>query len=546
VSITVFGRFAISTRHDITWANVKITRAGLAAIDPEKLRAYVGESEWFYAAAGVEHHRLLAYLSTQFEDRTFIDIGTHLGDSAHALAYNANNLVLSFDIVDKVPAHRRRRENIVYHQVDLFDVVTREAWKPQILGSAILFIDVDPHEGSREYALVDWLLCNAYRGIIVLDDIWYFKSMRDRLWYRIDDRHKIDVTHVGHWSGTGVVSLGEELSCEGSHRAVDTANWTLVTGYFDLTTRPDATAALRSRSPSYYLDDHSASVLGLEQNLVVFCEPKNEAKIWTLRPARLHDRTRVVVQQFEDFPLTQYADRILANRGGGPCPSDPRNTASYYLFCVARFAMLRRAIADRSFGSSHYAWINVCIERMGYQNLAYLQEALAQQRDKFSTCYIDYVDEKTTRNLIDNFGPSCRGRCTMCSGFFTGDAFHMQAVCDRVEKKFVECLEAGYGHADEQLINLVYFDAPDLFDWYLGDYQEMITNYARVRTRPERPLHQVIKNSYAARDWRVCARACGLLWDSHHSGACRLADGDLLALAKIRAVATDHLRVEAR
>ena len=521
---------------------MEITRAGLRSVNLDKMRPHVGASEWFYGEPGTEHYRLLAHLSTTFEGRAIFDVGTHFGDSALALSYNEANRVLSFDVVDKVPVHRRGRSNVEYHLADLFDPTTREEWRQQILDSALIFVDVDPHAGTQEHELVEWLRRHEYGGLVVLDDVWHFKPMRDRLWYRIEDRHKLDVTHVGHWSGTGIVSFGEEVSCEGAHRATDTTNWTLVTGYFDLTARADSTAALRSRPPSYYLDDHSASVMALEQNLVVFCEPKNEAKIWELRPQRLHARTRVIAQQFDDFPLTRYGDRILANRGGGPCPTDPRNTAGYYLFCVARCAMVKRAIEDNHFASSHFAWVNVCIERMGAQNLAHLTEALAQHRDKFSTCYIDYVDEKTTRSLADNFGPRCRGRCTMCSGFYTGDAAHMTAVCDRVEKKFVECLDQGYGHADEQLINLVYFDAPDLFDWYLGDYQEMITNYARVYARPERPLHQVIQSSYAAKDWRVCARACGILWNSHWTGACRLADADLVALAKMRAVATDQLR----
>lgn len=522
---------------------VKITRAGLRSIDLEKMRPFVGNSEWFYAEAGVEHHRLLAHLSTQLEGRTIFDVGTHFGDSAHALSYNESNRVLSFDVESRVPAYRRRRQNVAYHLADLFDPMVREGWKQEILGSALVFLDVDPHDGAREHELVCWLRAHAYQGVIVLDDIWHFKAMRDRLWYRIEDQHKLDVTHVGHWSGTGIVAFGEEVTCEGAYRATDATNWTLVTGYFDLTAQPDASAEIKARPASHYLDDHGSSTLSLEQNLVVFCEPKNEDKIWEMRPDRLHARTRVVAQAFEDFPLARHRDRIIANRGGGPCPSDSRNTASYYLFCMARYAMLKRVIEENIFGSTHFAWINVCIERMGPANLSRLQEALGQQRDKFSTCYIDYVDKKTTRNLADYFGPRCAGRCSMCSGFFTGDGAHMRAVCDRVEKKFGECLEQGYGHADEQIINLVYFDAPDLFDWYLGDYQEMIANYARVYQRPERPLRQLIRNSYAAKDWDVCSRACDILWDAHQSGACRLTDDDLYALTKMRAVAAEQLKV---
>jgi hypothetical protein len=521
---------------------VKITRAGLASIHLETLRPYVGHSEWFYAEPGREHHRLLAYLSTLFDGETIFDVGTHFGDSAHALSYNDRNQVLSFDVVDKVSSTRKKRENIKYHLIDLFDLKTRAEWKERLLDSALIFIDIDPHEGTREEDLVRWLHDNGYKGVIVLDDIWHFKAMRDRLWYQIPDRHKLDVTHVGHFSGTGLVSFAQTLECEGSYRAADTDNWTLVTGYFDLTKMPDASAEIRARPATHYLDEHGISTLSLEQNLVVFCEPENEQKIWRLRPERLRERTKVITQSFEEFPLTKYRDRIIANRGGGPCPSDSRNTASYYLFCMARNAMLKEVIRENPFDSTHFAWINVCIERMGPQNLSHLQEALSQQRDKFSTCFIDYVRKETVQNLADNFGPRCVGRCAMCSGFYTGDHDHMWAVCDRMEKKFVECVEQGYGHADEQIINLVYFDAPELFDWYLGDYQEMITNYAHVYSRPERPLGQLIRNSYAAKDWAVCFRGCDILWDSHHRGSCQLSDVDLVALAKMRAVAFDQLR----
>lgn len=522
---------------------VRLTLAGFRSIDLEKLRPFVGNSEWFYAAPGTEHHRLLAYLSTMFEGKTIFDVGTHLGDSAHALSYNEANEVLSLDIVDKVPAHRKKRDNIHYHRADLFHPATREEWERQLLDSALVFVDVDPHDGARELEFVDWLRRRDYRGVIVLDDIWHFKSMRDRLWYQIEDKYKLDVTHIGHWSGTGLVSFVDQIECEGSYRAADTKNWTLVTGYFDLTKQPDASAEIRARPAAHYLDEHGVSTLSLEQNLLVYCEPDVEAKIWALRPKRLHDRTRVIAQSFDDFPLTKYRDRIIANRGGGPCPSDARNTASYYLFCMARYAMLKHAIASNPFSSSHFAWINVCIERMGHKNLVHLQEALAQQRVLFSTCYIDYVDEKTTRDLASNFGPSCRGRCSMCSGFFTGHGSSMWEVCSRIEKKFVDCVESGYGHADEQIINQVYFDAPELFDWYLGDYQEMITNYARVYDRPERPLRQVVEHSYAAKDWKVCCRACDILWESHHRGACQLSDAALVSLAKMRAIAIDQLQM---
>lgn len=523
---------------------IELTNQAIDSLNIEPLRAVVGANEEFYRPSGVEHYRLLAYLSTCFQGRKFFDIGTHYGDSALALSYNETNHVYSFDVTNKVSEVRRTRQNVSYHISDLFDPVLRDRWKLELLGSALILIDVDPHSGVRELELIKWLQQMNYQGIFVLDDIWYFTEMRNHLWYKLDTRHKMDVTQIGHWSGTGIVSFasGAPVTVEGS---VDLSNWTLVTGYFDLLGMPDATPEIRKRTASYYLE-HARSVLALDKNLVVFCDtPQRRDQILAMRPKELQDRTRVIVMSFEDFSLTKYRNKIIANRGRGSCARDPRNTASYYLFCMARYAMLKRAIADNPFGSTHFGWINICIERMGFKNLIHLDEALSQYRDRFSTCYIDYVPKRVVQNLAEYFGPhgckQCRNRCSMCSGFFTGNAKYMRAVCDQLEAQFVRCLNAGFGHADEQLYSLVYFEHPELFDWYIGDYSEMITNYAHVYDRADKPVVNLIRHSFEAQDWSVCTRACDILLKSHGAGKCALSGDHLSYLQSVRQTCKEQI-----
>lgn len=495
---------------------VRLTRANIERVNLESLRPFAGEIEEFFSPK--QHYRLLAYLSRSVSG-TIIDIGTHLGDSALALSVGGNP-VESFDIVDNVKG-RALPGNIHRHHVDLWSPEGRAAWRKTILESSLIFLDIDPHEGTREIEFVRWLQGEGYSGIIVLDDIWYFKPMRDLLWSQIEGRFKSDATALGHWSGTGIVSFDGRVEVEGE---TDTSNWTLVTGYFDLTRKIDANDEIRARPEGYYIDQHGDGTLGLDQNLMIFCDPGLEEKLWSKRPKHLHARTQIVPMLFEDFPLTRYTEKIIDNRGGKPCPVAPRATASYYLFCMARYAMLKLAIRDNHFKSTHFGWINVCIERYGFQNLVHLNEALGVQREKFSTCFIDYVPKSLTDNLDAYFGGrrECYGRCSMCSGFFTGGAKYMYEVCDRLEDEFLRCLEAGYGHADEQLYPLVYFARPDLFDWYPGDYAEMITNYAHVYDRVEQPIRNLIRNSLTAGDREVCARACDIVWRSLETGKCSL------------------------
>ncbi len=268
--------------------------------------------------------------------------------------------------------------------------------------------------------------------------------------------------------------------------------YTIVTAYYNLSKMKDATDTIRQRNRDYYFS-HVETTFLLEQNIVVFCEEDDYEILFNLRPKHLLDKTKFIIHSFEDFPLTKYRDTINANKIAHPYLFDGRCVGSYYLLCMARYAMLKIVMDENPFLSTHFCWINICMERMGENNIYYLDEALNVYRDKFSTCYIDYIPESRLKDIADYF---LWGRYSMCSGFFTGRKDYMTKVCNLLEQKFLYYLEKGYGHADEQLYSPVYFENPELFEFYLGDYQQMITNYIFVREDTWRPVKQVLKNCF--------------------------------------------------
>ena len=224
-----------------------------------------------------------------------------------------------------------------------------------------------------------------------------------------------------------------------------------------------------------------------------------------------------MVRDFEDFKLTKHRSKIADNRIKFPYHFDDRNTPSYYLFCMARYAMLQETIENSANlfpESSHFAWINVDIERMGYQNVAAIERFLrAEPRDRFSTIYIDYIPEQLTKpEMLPVYFQW--GRCSMCSGFFTGSGHHMAKVCALIEDKFLEFLALGYGHADEQLYSPVFFENRELFEFYYGDYQSMVTNYTGVRVSASSILNFLVANSFNNGDYKIARHACQALNDS--------------------------------
>ena len=96
----------------------------------------------------------------------------------------------------------------------------------------------------------------------------------------------------------------------------------------------------------------------------------------------------------------------------------------------------------------------------------------------------------------------------------------MFKACDLIENKFLEYLEKGYGHADEQLFSPVYFDNKDIFEHYYGDYQQMITNYVFIYEACEPPVKNFVRSSYRHGDRAKCKEACAFIWRSLEAGTC--------------------------
>jgi mannosyltransferase OCH1-like enzyme len=176
---------------------------------------------------GNEHYKLLCCLSTQITNSNIFDIGAHNGNSAVSIGYSSiynNNKIYSFDIKNLIdPACKQffTDHSVYYYLEDIFDVNIREKYSKLLLESSFIMIDIDPHNGILEYQMYEWLKDNNYNGLILYDDIFlekgriangYEKTTHNMIdfWNKIPDKYKLNLTNVGHWSGTGLVCFNTE------------------------------------------------------------------------------------------------------------------------------------------------------------------------------------------------------------------------------------------------------------------------------------------------------------------------------------------------
>ena len=186
----------------LTKKKIEINKEDVKALDVSHLRDLsLNSNDWL--PAGQSEYRFYAYMSTWFNNTTILDIGTRTGGSALALSYNPTNKVRSYDLVEQGASQGIKKDNIKWNIGDFMEDGDID-WD----NVSIVMIDVDPHDGSQERVIMDWLREKGWKGILMHDDIGPGWPDIQLMWDEIPEE-KFDVTEIAHMSGTGIVNFGD-------------------------------------------------------------------------------------------------------------------------------------------------------------------------------------------------------------------------------------------------------------------------------------------------------------------------------------------------
>lgn len=195
--------------------HIKIDKSKVKDMDLSELEPLSIVDGPDFSEAGVEAYKFYAYLSTLFDRIKIVEVGTRYGKSALALSYNKNNRVVSFDILEQ-GASAIQRENITFVIADFTEV--GGDWSKV----DVIMIDVDPHDGIKEREFMKFLYSIGWEGLLILDDIlpnWPANiqganPVEMNNWWNSLTEEKYDVSDVGHFSGTGIVNIGNKFTLE--------------------------------------------------------------------------------------------------------------------------------------------------------------------------------------------------------------------------------------------------------------------------------------------------------------------------------------------
>ena len=168
----------------------------------------------FEDGPGGSPYHLYAFLSTLFDDSIILDVGSQYGNSALAFSYNESNHVISYEIdpwYSNETYHTKTRRDIERDNITWRDIDFRDDEDIDYEKVKIILIDIDPHGHKiagkeEELRMIEHLLEKGWSGVLIFDDINKGCQMQD-FWNElsIPGWTKIDVSELGHSSGTGIL-----------------------------------------------------------------------------------------------------------------------------------------------------------------------------------------------------------------------------------------------------------------------------------------------------------------------------------------------------
>lgn len=188
------------------------THLRLASIG-NKRKSWAEKKYSLMESPGVGHYALLGYLSSRYKHIVIVDVGTRWGDSARALASEPSNFVFSFDVMNAADRIAKANSITVSElQSQLGNIQNTNILKSKqglaILKVAqIILLDTlhQPDRNNFEYDFIATLEKIEYKGLLICDDIHLSDQMEQ--WWNSILHKRVDVTEVGHSSGTGIVDF---------------------------------------------------------------------------------------------------------------------------------------------------------------------------------------------------------------------------------------------------------------------------------------------------------------------------------------------------
>jgi hypothetical protein len=258
---------------------------------------------------------------------------------------------------------------------------------------------------------------------------------------------------------------------------------TIVTMFYDVR-KMENSHADDNRQKNKYFELSKQFILKLPYPLIIFMDEDNNSEFLNLiftERGKYMDKTQIIKIKFQDTFFYKYLDRIteLQNHFTIYNGDLKHETPLYIILNNNKFFFMETAINENPFNSSHFIWCDFGINHVA-QDYDNIHEWILIVPDKIKQlCINPYIENINDKDMFCNIYHHTAG------GLFSGSSENLLTYCDLFKKKVEQIYNENWYQVDEAIMTMVQKENPELFDFYYGDYQGIISNYLS-------PSHNII------------------------------------------------------
>lgn len=256
---------------------------------------------------------------------------------------------------------------------------------------------------------------------------------------------------------------------------------TIVTCFFDLQRREKS----NRRNAEIYLEN-AKFICSLDENMYIFCDQDYMDKFISMRKDYRH-KTKIVGVDFEDLPYYEYYDR--ANKYN---KSDSfKDTTNYKILGWSKITMLEFSISDNIFKSDYFIWQDIGINHVA--NIKYLDEdqIYKDRPEKIRLLQLQACNPNVFKDTKEFYS---KNRFYYAAGIIFGPSNLLLKFNEIFDEYLDIALNLEICPFEEQILAMICYKNPNLFDSYIGFYSEIICNYKYLRANISYTLYYLYQS----------------------------------------------------
>lgn len=150
-----------------------------------------------------------------------------------------------------------------------------------------------------------------------------------------------------------------------------------------------------------------------------------------------------------------------------------KDTSMYIILTNNKFFFMEKAIELNPFNSSHFIWMDFGINHVA-KNTEIIHDWILKVPDKIKQlCINPYIESIEPKIYFENIWHNC------AAGLFSGSKENLLKYVALFKQKTEQIYNEEWYQLEEAVMTIIQRENPDLFDFYYGDYEGIISNYLK-------------------------------------------------------------------